>query len=265
MLAAASAVLLVAGAVWLWRGRAASTASLVEALPPGDGTVLYLDFAALRRSGILDQIAGSPAIEEADYRSFVDATGFDYRRDLDGVAAAFLPQGNFFIARGRFAFDRLSRYAQISGGRCIRDVCSLAGSSRERQISFQLLDSATLAVGVSASDPFAVTSVKLGSRHARAVDGIAWLLVPRSALHPRPGLPGMLNLNLAAMAPAIQATLSLGGSKAGPALTLEADCDDEAAAVRVRQGLRGGEFQTVGKQVRGHWPLPVDWWKSLTG
>lgn len=246
-------------------GGAASSASLMEALPPGDGPVLYIDFAALRRSGVLDEIAGSPAIEEADYRNFVDATGFDYRRDLDGVAATFLAQGNFFVARGRFAFDRLARYAQVSGGRCIKDVCSLVGSSRERQISFQLLDSRTLAVGVSASDPFAVISVKRGNRQARAVDGVAWLLIPRSSLHPRPGLPGILNLNLAAMAPAIEATLRLGASKEGPALMLEADCEDEAAAVRIRQGLRGGDFQTVGKRVRGRWPLPVDWWKSLTG
>lgn len=260
--AAVPAGLLVAGAFWLVFRSSASGAGLLQALPPGDGPVLFVDFEILRKSGVLDEIAGSPAAEEADYRNFVEATGFDYRRDLDKAAVAFLPQGNFFVARGRFSFDRLARYAQVSGGRCIKDVCSLIGSSRERQISFQLLDRRTLAVGVSAVDPYSVTGVKFGNRSPRDLRGAAWLLLPRSWLRPRPGLPLALNQNLNALSPANEAALSLGE---GPSLGLEAFCDDDAGAARVKAGLRGGEFRAEGKRVRGHWNLPADWWKSLTG
>ena len=263
-LAVIALLLLIAGAAWLVFHSGATPLGLVEALPPGDGPVLYLDFASLRRTGILEQIAGSQA-EEADYRSFVEATAFDYRRDLDAVAIAFLQQGNFFVVRGRFSFNRLAKYAQSAGGKCVKDVCSMVGSSRERQISFQMLDPQTLAMGVSASDLFAVTSIRTANRPARAVDGAAWLLVPRSSMRPRTGLPGAVNLNLAALGQATEAVLKLDVTGNGASLALDAECGDASTAASVAAEIKGGQFRVEGSHVRGRWPLPADWLKSLTG
>ena len=52
-------------------------------LPADRATLVYIDTDALRKSGLLDLLAGSKAAEEADYRKFVEQTGFDYRTDLD--------------------------------------------------------------------------------------------------------------------------------------------------------------------------------------
>ena len=63
--------------------------------------MVYIDTGLLRQSGLLELVAGSKAVEEPDYRKFVDQTGFDYRRDLDAVAAAFVDNHVQFLKWGR--------------------------------------------------------------------------------------------------------------------------------------------------------------------
>ena len=75
-------------------------------------TVVYMDVAAIRRSGILNMLAGSKAAEEPEYRQFVDQTKFDYRQDLDAVAAAFKDGQVFLALRGRFHWKNLADYAR---------------------------------------------------------------------------------------------------------------------------------------------------------
>ena len=50
-------------------------AELASYLPDKDGTLLYIDVDAMRRSGILDMMAGSKAAEELEYKEFVEQTG----------------------------------------------------------------------------------------------------------------------------------------------------------------------------------------------
>ncbi len=69
-----------------WRSsRDYDAARLVETLPRGGSAVVYLDFATLRSTGLLDALAGSKAAEESDYRKFVQDSGFDYRSDMEAV------------------------------------------------------------------------------------------------------------------------------------------------------------------------------------
>ena len=97
----------VAG-VYLYRTRGGSNPSdLVSYLPTSNATVVYVDVDALRRSGILKMITGSKAAEELEYRQFVDATLFDYREDLDSVAAAFKDGQVFLVLKGRFHWKNL--------------------------------------------------------------------------------------------------------------------------------------------------------------
>src|SRR5271170_7386164 len=89
---------------------------LVQSLPPDQATHVYIDVDALRRGGILNLVAGSKAAEEPDYRKFVEQTGFDYRTDLDAVAAAFFHNDVYFALRGRFQWKKLADYAGLQGG-----------------------------------------------------------------------------------------------------------------------------------------------------
>jgi hypothetical protein len=140
----------VLGAV-LWRSmsRSFSAATLIQCLPPDDAAHVYLNVSALRASGILDLLAGSKAAEDPDYQRFVDQTGFDYREDLDEVAAAFL-RGNVYLAlRGHFNWKKLNDYAAAQGGFCRNTVCEMPATDPNRHISFYPLRSNVLALAVS--------------------------------------------------------------------------------------------------------------------
>ena len=92
-------------------------------LPTANASVVYVDVDALRRSGILSMVAGPKAAEEPDYRQFVDETKFDYRQDLDAVAAALKDGRIYFALRGRFHWKNLTDYAVRQGGSCHNDFC----------------------------------------------------------------------------------------------------------------------------------------------
>jgi len=122
---------------------------LLAALPVDRATLFYIDADALRRSGILDLLAGSKAAEEPDYRQFVEQTGFDYRTDVDAVAAAFVDGESYLTVRGRFQWKLLSNYARSQGGECRYTFCTMPASSRDRQVSFYPLKTNVLALAVS--------------------------------------------------------------------------------------------------------------------
>src|SRR5258707_14712038 len=92
-------LLILAGAgasAWLYlhsHGHDAQSAreNLLSHLPADSSSVVYLDFQELRASAFLSQIlawAPRPQTEE-EYAKFVQATGFDYERDLDRVGVSF--------------------------------------------------------------------------------------------------------------------------------------------------------------------------------
>src|SRR6266849_5717915 len=149
-------VLICAAAVGVshWRSvsRPFNAVALVECLPPDQATHLYIDVGALRRSGLLDLLAGSKAAEEPDYRRFVEQTGFDYRTDLDAIAAAFFRGNVYLTLRGRFQWKPLSDYARAQGGQCRNTICTLPASRPDRNISFYPLKADVLAFSVSAEE-----------------------------------------------------------------------------------------------------------------
>src|ERR1700687_6029266 len=105
-------------------------------LPTSNATVVYLDVPTIRRSGLLNMIAGSKAAHELEYQQFVDETLFDYRQDLDAVAAAFKDDQVFFALRGRFHWGSLMAYADRQGGKYHNSFCKMPASQRDRWISF---------------------------------------------------------------------------------------------------------------------------------
>ena len=112
LLVAVCALAAGGGVYWFHRAHSVARPSdLVVLLPTSNASVVYIDVDALRRSGILDLVAGSKAVEDADYQQFVNETKFDYRQDLDAIAAAFKDGKVYFALRGRFHWKNLKDYA----------------------------------------------------------------------------------------------------------------------------------------------------------
>jgi hypothetical protein len=97
----AGAVVLAGAALW-WMNRAPSAEEMLAWLPEGEGPTVYIDFALLRRTGLLDRLAGDAAVAEEDYKAFIGSTGFDFRRDLDAALVRFRPDATLFVLAGRF-------------------------------------------------------------------------------------------------------------------------------------------------------------------
>src|SRR5690242_9674689 len=148
----ASAIVLIAATVWFNVHRSSGLSTqldLLARLPNEPAAVLSIDFSTLRRGGLLN--ARSMPLE-SEYRAFLEGTGFDYHRDLDLVVASFSHSGNFFVARGRFDWAKLRKYAIRQGGSCYDQLCRVQGSTPDRRISFLPLRDNVIALAVSTDD-----------------------------------------------------------------------------------------------------------------
>jgi len=151
-IAAVLGVLLGIWGYWFY-SRPYDAVRLVQCLPQDRSLHVYLNVGLLRSAGILDLLAGSQGTEEADYKKFVEQTGFDYRTDLDAVAAGFRDGDEYFAVQGRFKWDRLAGYAQSHQGKCDisqgSGTCSMPASQAGKTISFSLLRRDVLALAVA--------------------------------------------------------------------------------------------------------------------
>lgn len=285
--------MIAGGAWWWWANRAPSADQMLGWLPEGEGPTLYVDFALLRRTGLLDRLAGDAAVVEEDYRSFIGATGFDFRRDLDAALVRWRPGATLFVLAGRFDDGRLERYAMAQGGRCVNGLCSLPAATSGRRISFVRIGRRTLALA-TAEDPMAAAVISPANRtsFAAAPMGSVWLMMPGSALVSTGDLPAGMSAFLEAMNGAERATFLLRPTAAGVDVVLEAPCASAAAANRVagrltqatsllksllvREGkeperddlsgiLTAGTFRGDKDVVRGFWPVPKEFLDKLAG
>ncbi|MBI2681390.1 MAG: hypothetical protein HYX25_10355 [Candidatus Solibacter usitatus] len=287
------------GVVWYMAARrahpaAVTPASLIARLPVEDAAVLYVDFDALRRGGVLQLTNRSKVIEEPDYQAFVASTGFDYKSDLDAAAAAFRPDGDFFTVRGRFDWKKLQAYAQSQGGSCYNDLCRLTGSTPTRQISFLRLEEGVMALAVS-PDAMAATRIaaKAGPRPTQDLPSQpVWLSLPSAALRKLDGLPGGTRVLAKAMEDSESILLSAGPQGKQFEARVEVMCrnDQDAAALgsqleRITALLRdsiarekrqpdpndlsgvltGGVFEHTGRRVLGRWPIASGFLETLAG
>lgn len=211
---------------------------MLACLPPGDGPVLYVDVSLLRQTGLLEQLAGKPGGEEADYRKFVDASGFDYRRDLDAALVQWRNGMTLFVLRGRFSEERLAAYARASGGQCAKDFCSLPGSVPERRISFQPLRRQVMALAAGADALGAAAIRQHASQPAFAPPSAPlWVSLPASSFHAEPELPPGISAFLEALEGSQRAMLTVETSTNGFALKLNASCKSSVQAQAVADRL----------------------------
>jgi hypothetical protein len=229
----------VAVARW-WRVSSPyDAARLISTLPAEKATVVYLDTGELRRTGMLALLAGSKAAEEPDYRKFVDETGFDYRTDLDALAAAFVDNRVYATLRGRFSWKQLTAYAESQGGECHYSVCTMPGSTADRNISFYPLKSDVLALAVS-TDPRAVSSIVTGSKLQVSVPRDPfWISVPAATFNRPDAFPAGTRAFLSPLAHAEKVVFAAGPQGDRLQLRLEVACTTPEAAAELVKQLTG--------------------------
>jgi len=251
-------------AVYMFRLRGGSKPSdLVAFLPAENATVIYIDVDAIRRSGILNLVAGSKAAEEIEYKQFVDATLFDYRQDLDALAAAFKDNQVFFALRGRFHWKNLMAYARHQGGYCRNGFCVTAGSRPNRRISFYALRRDVLAMAISSDDSAAYqVASKPAGRPVSSPSEPVWAMIPIAALQRADDLPSGLKPYARALGNAEQIVLTLGPQGDHLQLALNVTCRDTKTASALVVDLEGSTNELRKMLDREHQkPDPAD----LTG
>jgi hypothetical protein len=276
-------------AVGAWIG-SRKTFIPLEHLPSKDATVLSVDFKALRKGGILSLLAAKPELEDPEYRSFVQATGFDYQKDLDSALVSFRSDATYFILRGYFDWAKLETYAKANGGSCYQELCHLSGSRPERRISFLPLGHELMGLAVATDDMAAARLRDLSS--VREIDRSSdplWLSVPSSALRQTAAMPAGTRLLASAVAGADRVMLTVGVKDGNYAAHLEAVCrsakDAQAMAAQLAKltsvlkdavgktstadqltgVLVAGTFQQADRKVIGLWPIQKKLLENLAG
>lgn len=259
-------------------------AKMLACLPQTGSTLVYVDVDALRRSGILDLIAGSKAAEEPDYRKFVDGTGFDYRRDLQHLAGAFVGDDAFFVVDGAFDWKKLVAYANAQGGKCNNGLCDVAASTAGRKVSFYELRGGSMALAFSSGE-FAALDVAprpaKGDSPAQNAQPV-WISVPGNVLRDSQKLPIGTRSFTSPLAGAEKIIFSIGPQGNDLELRLDVTCASateasdlltklESATNLLRKMiarehmqanpndlsglLTAGSFRREDRYVRGSWPL----------
>ena len=290
-----AACALAAGSIYWFRARrAAAPTDLVRSLPTANASVVYIDVDALRRSGILSMLAGSKTTEEPDYQQFVQQTKFDYRQDLDAVAAAFKDGRIYFALHGRFHWRDLRDYAVRQNGSCHNDFCVVAGSQPNRRISFYPLKSDVMAMAIGPDD-FGAYQVTGNSKTLTLVTPKepVWALIPAVSLQSMDALPAAAKAYVPALRGAEQIVFSIGANPAQQLLLgLHVTCKDSPAASALlsqfetttkalrdllahqRQkpdsadlsaALAAGSFHRDDRQVYADWPIPKALMDAVAG
>lgn len=284
---------LLGGSAFWFHSRAYNSSQLVQMLPPDRSAYVYLDVALLRSAGVLDEIAGSASLEEAEYKKFAAETGFDYRKDLDGVAIAFRDGDRYFAAQGRFTWEKLAAYAPAHGGKCERFLCTAPGSEPGRNVSYYMPRNGILAIATSrtatAGDMVAPGSWQNGPR---VPDVGLWVLVPPYVLTDLNHAPAIAKPFLTPLTQAVSTEFTLGAArgKDGFEVRMEVTAKDAAGASKISgqytEGtallvklmerekvqadpadlsgvLAAGKFEAKEATVTGTWPISRAFVKSL--
>jgi hypothetical protein len=245
---AVAACALAGSAVYWYRARGARQPSnLVSYLPTANASVMYIDVDALRRSGILNMLAGAKTAEEPDYQQFVRETKFDYRQDLDALAAAFKDGRTYFALRGRFHWNDLRDYATQQGGSCHNDFCVVAGSQPNRRISFYPLKSDVMAMAIGPDDfgAYQVTSNSSKLPLAAPAEPV-WALIPAAALKSMDALPASAKAYVPALEGADEIVFSISAARDRQLqFGVHVTCKDAPAASALLS-----QFETTTKALR---------------
>lgn len=282
--------------VWagLWyRSRTVTAAAMLKRIPASDALVVYLDFDALRRGGVLGLLENPKAAEEPEYREFARQIDFDYREDLDSVLLAVAPTGKYILARGRFHWKSLRAYAEAQNGRCDDSLCRLEGSTPDRRISFFPVQSNLLALAVSNDDSAALRmSREAGGPDPEVPGAPVWVSIPSAVLQSGDSLPAETRTFARSLARADSVVLSFVPEANRFAARLSVRCRGAQEAADLASELArittllqqsferehhvpnpadltgvltAGVFRSDGNRVFGHWPIARTFVDNLLG
>jgi len=282
----------IAGGIW-YGAHPETAASLLNRLPTTDAVVVFVDFGALRRAGILDRLENSKVAEEAEYREFARQIDFDYRKDLDSAVLAVAPTGRYLLVRGRFNWRRLRRYVASQSGRCDGSLCRMQGSTPERRISFFPIESDLMALAVSPDDSAVLRlSASPEAADSHIPEGPLWVSIPPPVLQSSESLPAETRTFARTLARAESVVLSFDAEAGRFAANLSVRCrgsqdaaDLAAELTQLTATLRqtfasenqkpnpadltgvlaGGSFRTDGARVLGYWPIEPAFVGNLLG
>lgn len=262
--------------------------------PAREAVVLYIDVAAIRASGVLEKLVGSTLAEEQEYKTFVQGTGFDYKRDLDAVMLNSANGVHYFVLQGRFDWDKLQAYARGQGGACDGTYCNLKGSTPDRVISYRKLGSNVMALA-SARDDKGALAVDRRTPEKMPFDvpeAPVWAHVPAEAIRALPQYPAGTRLFAKAIESAERAVFTLGPAQENFELAVNVSCRNQEDAAILKAQLEGitnllqklitrekqtpntadlsgvlsaGAFERNGASVRGRWPITKAFLESLGG
>lgn len=269
-------------------------ANLTSYLPRVNTTIAYLDLEKLKEAGLLDLIAGSKAMEELDYRKFVDATGFDYRTDLDRVAIAFQGDNRFVVARGKFEWKKFNEYLQSVGGKCHNTVCNYQNTQLlGHSISYMPIRASVIGLysGSTEMGVFDLSQRRLDDRVKEIPDAPFWVSVAASQWITNKELPAGSKAFASVFGEAERVVFSVDGESGKLKLRAEVYCATADAALKLNARLMeatdllrkmmarenekpstkdlsgllaGGEFKTAGQKVEAVWPLDRAFIEALT-
>ena len=285
---------LVVAVRYIRQERSPSARELAAWLPTGPGTVVSIDVAALRDSGILETLVGSRLTEEPEYRKFVEDTGFDYKADLDRLVVKFTPGERLFVVGGRFDWKRLIAWSEgTEGGDCRNGFCRVSGSIPNRKISFYPVRRNLMALA-SAPDEWAAYKIRRGQTPppASVPPEPVWVSLPGSAIQSLSRIPEGSRVIARALEPAENVLLTLGPAEQRFVLSLDVTCRTAEDAAVLKAQLEGvtamlqkmiarenqkpnpldlsgvltaGTFERRDRHVLGRWPIEVGFINSIAG
>ena len=277
---------------WTRQRADSSNAALVARLPTEDSVQVFIDVQALRQAGLLELLAGSRAVEETDYRRFVNSTGFDYREDLDALLVSKRPGDLYCLLRGRFNWDQLKDYTTSVGGTCRNAFCFVQSDRPGHFVSFYALLPNVLALAIAPSPQAAYA---LADRYgpepaAEEIRYPVWVKVATSFFKAEQELPAGTRVLANAVKKAERVTLALDASGNAYEATLRAQCKTVEEAEEITKHLQemtgmlrkffardkqtpnprdlsgvltAGDFRRENTTVLGRWPIQRVFLESL--
>jgi len=258
MCAAIAAALIAANSVSGGATQASPDPALLDALPDGESTLVYLDFAAIRASSFYQHRPdkGPITVPNPDYADFIRSTGFDFEKDLDRAAIAIWPapagkNRSVAIAEGRFDQAKIRDYAARQGRidhQRGREVFLFPTGAQGNWTSAFFLDEHRLALvsGQSIDPLFAAHTtdsvVDPIRERASRLDGAAAFAIshvpPTPDDRPNGALPGAPNSQLMALARSVRwITLAVRPEGDDLRVSLEGECDNGEDARELQSAL----------------------------
>jgi len=260
LVAAISSILIALAASFAyehWRGRDSSSgrADILSHMPADANAVVFVDLVQLRSSPFLARLlAWAPqATPDKDYAQFLQATGFNYERDLDRLALALNRQPQslaaFAIAEGRFDRKKIDAYVSQFGSLKTADgktlyAVPMTGASRKAFFVFLREDRVAWANDSSYFQRPATGSPSEWREHFSRLAGTPLFVLLRpdssavSTLAQAPG--GFRSPQLAALLGQLQ-WISIAGKPDGNVLrvVIDGECPSENPIHQLRELLSG--------------------------